>query len=381
MTKYVLVINSFLAGGAERSLLELLPRLEDRGVTPIVATLFRREMGFEEEARSSGRDVRLLRGAGRLAKAATLRGIVKDEKPGLVYTSLFDADLVGRLACIGSGVPVMSNLANTSYDPSRLNDPNVDRRRLRIAQMVDGFTARHLTDHFHAVSQAVKDSAVQHLSIPADRISVVRRGRDVSRLGESSEDRKHQSRRLLGIEDDAEVVISVGRQEYQKGHSHLISAFSGVVAERPRARLLIVGREGHSTSELRELIANLSLEMSVSLLGHRSDVPDLLAAADVFAFPSIYEGLGGALIEALALGLPVVASDLPAIREVVREGENALLVPAADPGELHAAIVEVLDDDELRSRFATRSRQLFWDEFRGDAAAERLVDLMMKVAR
>lgn len=173
--KYLFVINSFLAGGAERSLLELLPCLVDSGVTPMIACLNYREVGFEEDVRAAGYDVRLLSGRGRMAKIRSLRRIIKQERPDLVYTSLFDADLAGRIAAIGVDVPVISNLANTAYDPARLADPNIDARRLKLVQLVDGWTSRHLTDHFHAVSQAVKDSTVATLKVDPRRITVVKR--------------------------------------------------------------------------------------------------------------------------------------------------------------------------------------------------------------
>jgi glycosyltransferase involved in cell wall biosynthesis len=379
--KYLFVINSFLAGGAERSLLDLLPELARRGVKPIVATLRVSEIGFEQELAVAGYQSHTLRAKGRLGQVRALRKLIRSLRPDLVYTSLFEADLVGRLACIGLGVPVMSNLANTAYDPARLADPNVDARRLKIVQVVDGITARHLTDHFHAVSQAVKDSAVATLGLAPDRITVVKRGRDAGLLGSAGPGRRAEVRAALGVAHEAEVVVSVGRQEFQKGHAHLIEAFAGVAAGRPSARLLIAGREGHSTQDLRRRIQDLGLGDVVTLLGHRGDVPDVLAAADLFVFPSLYEGLGGALIEAMALELPVVASDLPALREVVREGENAVLVPAGDAAALEHAIVDLLADPQRRRRFGLRSRQLFEEEFRLDGATRDLLDLLEQIAR
>jgi glycosyltransferase involved in cell wall biosynthesis len=378
--KYLFVINSFLAGGAEMSLVEMLPRLVDDGVTPIIASLYYREVGFEEEVRGAGYDVRLLSGKGRLGKARALRSLIRDESPDLVYTSLFDADLAGWLATLGLGVPLISNLANTAYDPARLADPNIDERRLKVIRSVDGYTSRHGTDHFHAVSQAVKDSTVATLGVDPTRITVVKRGRDAERLGMSTPERRAETRDMLNLPDDAQVVVTVGRQEYQKGHRYLIEAFAQVAADHPRARLVITGREGHATSELKALIDALGIGSAVTILGHRSDVPDVLAASDLFVFPSLYEGLGGALIEALALALPVVASDIPALREVVIEGENALLVPSADPDALQAAISSLLDDPERMEDFGQRSREIFDAEFRAEVAMERMVALLTAVA-
>jgi glycosyltransferase involved in cell wall biosynthesis len=378
--KYLFVINSFLAGGAERSLIELLPGIRAKDITLIVACLYRREVGFEGEVREAGFDVRLLPGANLASKTLALRRLIKEERPDIVHTALFESDLAGRLASIGSRIPVMTTLANTAYDDARLGDPNVNQRRLKMVKWVDGLTARHLTQHFHAVSQAVKDSTVERLSVPADRITVVKRGRDETRLGERTPERRRGVRRALGLDDDAEVLVAVGRQEYQKGHRHLIDAFPAVIAARPRARLLIAGREGHASRDLVSQIAALGLEKEITMLGHREDVTDVVAASDLFVFPSLYEGLGGALIEAIGLGLPVVASDIAAIREVVRQGENADLVPPADSAALARAIVGLLSDrDRLRS-YSERSRQLFAEEFTAQSSNQRLLDLISKVA-
>ena len=381
VARYLFVINSFLAGGAERSLLELMPVLMDRGIEPLVVTLYRREVGFEEEVRAGGWDVLMLESTGWLGRIRELRRIIKIEQPDLVYTSLFDSDLVGRLAGLATGVPVVSNLANTSYDPARLSDPNVDTRRLRLVQAADGFTARHLTSHFHAVSQAVKDSAVDALRIDPERVTVVYRGRDRGRMGEPSAERRTIARAELGLGPDDLVIITVGRQEYQKGHRYLLEAFSAINEHKPDSVLLLVGREGHASPELSALSDTYELGESVRFLGHRDDVPDVLAAGDVFAFPSLYEGLGGALIEAMALGLPIVASDLPAIREVVTPGTNALMVKPGDADSLQSELVQLLENQATRARFGQKSREIFEERFDGADAAQRLADLLERQAR
>jgi len=378
---YLFVINSFLAGGAERSLLEFLPRLAAAGTTPVIACLTRSEVGFEDEVRAQGWDVRVVGGGGRLGAIRALRRLIKQLRPALVYTALFEADIAGRVASIGIDVPVVSNLANTAYDPARLADPNVDARKLAVVRMIDGFTARHLTDHFHAISEAVKRSTVETMGVPPERITVVKRGRDPERLGEPSAQRSATARRSLGLDPNAQVILTVGREEYQKGHRHLVDAFATVAVSHPEAVLVIAGREGAASADLAARIRGLGLGDHVRRLGHRDDVPEVLAAADLFVFPSLYEGLGGALIEAMALGLPIVASDLAALGEVVRPGENADMVPATDADALAAAITALLDDEERRVAYGIRSRELFEEGFDADEAADAVVAMLASIAR
>lgn len=378
---YLFVINSFLAGGAERSLLEFLPRLAASGVRPVVVCLRQGQVGFEDELFAQGWDVRMLTGRSRLGAIRALRRLIREIRPALVYTALFDADLAGRVASIGLDVPVVTNLVNTAYDPARAADPKVDARKLALVRIIDGFTARHLTDHFHAISEAVKQSTVETMRVPPDRITVVSRGRDSDRLGIPSPGRTAAARTALGLAAAHQVVVAVGRQEYQKGHCHLVDAFGLMAGSHPDAVLAIAGRKGNATADLQARIERLGLGGRVRLLGHRRDVAEVLAAADVFAFPSLYEGLGGALIEAMALGLPIIASDLAALREVVEPGENADLVPPADPAALAQALGALLDDGPRREEFGARSRELFEQGFDGTVAANALVALLAKVAR
>ncbi len=377
---FVFVINSLGAGGAERSLADILPYLPERGVHPLVVCFKAPEVGFEREVRDAGTEVVVLPTGGLLRHILPLRRIIRSRRPALVYTALFDAHFVGRLAAMGAGVPVLSNLTNVAYDPARFADPRVNTRKLRLLRTIDGWTARHLTKHFHAVSGAVKESAVSHLGIDGDDVTVVYRGRGRERLGSPSPARRSGVRETLGIPERAPVVVTVGRQEYQKGHGHLLAAIPALRDQFPDLVVLIVGREGHCTRDLQALVADLRIENLVRFLGHRTDVADLLSAADVFAFPSVYEGLGGANLEAMAMGLPMVVSDIPALREVVAEGENGVLVPPADAAALSAAIAELLADPERRASYGKRSIEIYEESFRATESIPRTVDLMVRVA-
>jgi glycosyltransferase involved in cell wall biosynthesis len=227
----------------------------------------------------------------------------------------------------------------------------------------------------------VKEAAVADLGIPPERITVIERGRDPERLGRPSPARRARARRAVGLRDGEVLLLNVGRQEFQKGQEHLLEAFAALAERRPRLRLLVAGRKGHATPRLEAAVRRLGLDGAVRFLGHREDVPELLAAADVFVFPSLYEGLGGALIEAMALGLPIVASDLPAIREVVEEGRNAILVPPASPSELAQAIDSLVDDPSRRAAMGARSREIFEERFTLERSVERMVELYRRVAR
>lgn len=372
------VINSLGVGGAERSLLELLPRFANAGIETAVVCLF--PAPAPSRGTIDGTEVQVLQSAGTTGRIAGLRRAIRSWAPSLIHTTIYEADVAGRIAAVGSGVPVLTSLVNTSYDSVRLLDPRIKPWKLRVVRGIDGWTARHLVTHFHAVTNAVKSAAIRDLGVRQERITVVERGRDEDRLGYPGRRRRLLARQRLGLGDHDEVLVSVGRQEFQKGHRYLLEAVPRLLDRRPAVTVLLAGRRGNATEELEGLHRTLRLGDRVRLLGVRDDVPELLAAADLFVFPSLYEGLGGVLIEAMALGVPILASDLPAIREVVERGGNAVLVPRANARRLADAMADLLAEPDTRARFAKRSREIFEARFTIDRSARGMAELYRRVA-
>ncbi|HKY37047.1 MAG TPA: glycosyltransferase family 4 protein [Polyangiaceae bacterium] len=371
--KTLFIVDTLGAGGAERSLQELLPRFRAGGVDPIVACFHTRREGVEQLVLRE-HDVRILRGRNRLAQMRALRALAKAERVELAHTTLFEADVFGRSALGGSGIPVVTSLVNMPYERARLaNDPNVDRKRLAVARGLEIVTGQLFARHFHAITEAVKQSAVERLWIPPSRITVVHRGRDATRLGRRSPERRARARHELGIADDVFVVLNVARQEFQKGQRHLIAAFEQLRRVRPAAELLIAGRSGNASRALLE-VADAS-GAGVRFLGHRDDVPELMVAADVFALPSLWEGLGGVLIEAMALELPIISSDLPPTREVLADGKRGLLVAPGDEAATARALLRLAADQALSRSLSDEGRRAFELHFTLEASAERLLAL------
>lgn len=377
--KVLYVIDSLGAGGAERSLAEILPYLSADHIETIIACLMRRDEGVHEAIVNDGFDVRFIEAKRLSGRVLELRRLIRLERPDLVHSTLFESDIAARLAAVRSGVPVVTSLVNTSYDPVRFQDPNIRPWRLRALRAVDSWTARHLTTHFHALTSAVSGAAVRSLGIPLGRITVIERGRDGARLGHPSPGRRRRARLALGLAEDDEVLVNAGRHEFQKGQRYLLEAMARLVPHRSKALLLIAGRRGNVSEEIEALTKERRLGDRVRLLGHRDDLPEILAAADLFVFPSLYEGLGGSVIEAMALGVPIVASDLEALREVVEPERNAVLVPPASPLELASAIEALLDDPGRRFRFGQRSRAIFEERFTIERCARRMAALYRRV--
>ena len=278
------------------------------------------------------------------------------------------------------GPRVVVSLVNTTYSAARLADPRLDRRKVRVVQALDAALGRFRTDRFHAVSRAVKDDAVAALRLPDDKVTVIERGRRPETLPVVSPARRAAARDKLDLPADAEVLVSVGRQEYQKGHRYSLEAVSEL-SDRPDLVLLVAGRTGNESDELKRILAGMpETAERVQLLGHRPDVAEVLAAADVFVFPSLFEGMPGAVIEAMALGLPIVACDIEPVREVVDIGANAVLVAPRDAPALAAAVRELLDDRSRLDDMGRRSREIFEERFTIERSVEGFIDLYDQVS-
>ena len=228
---------------------------------------------------------------------------------------------------------------------------------------------------------AVLRHAVRQLRVRPDRVSVIRRGRDPQRLGRPSAERRRAARRELGLHGDSPVLVNMGRHEYQKGQRYLLEAVTELLPKYPGITALIAGREGSATAELRTLAGQLCVEENVRFLGHRQDVPEILAAGDVFVFPSLFEGLPGAVLEAMALGLPIVASRIEPLLEVVEEGSNALLFTPRRSSELARCVDRLLSAQDVAGRFGRRSREIFDSRFTIEQSTDQMADLYAELVR
>ena len=165
------------------------------------------------------------------------------------------------------------------------------------------------------------------------------------------------------------MVLAAARQQYQKGLDVLVEAFAGVRRHAPEAVLLLAGSAGSETSRLEALAERAG---QVRFLGPRGDVYDLMAAADVFAVPSRWEGLGSAAMEAMGVGVPLVCADVPALRETAGSEECALLVPPERPVELAAALVSALDDTAAARARAKAARARFLASYTLDRVSAQM---------
>lgn len=368
--RVVYFIDSFAPGGAERSLADMIPHLIRHGVEPGFVVLHDRG-GLTEEVRGAGASVTVLAGSNRVTWVRQATRLVKARRPDLVHTTLFDADVVGRTAARLARVPVVSSLVNTPYGTEHRMETTQRVMKVRAAQWADIATAQAVR-RFRAVSQVVKDAAIERLRIDGNLIEVIPEGRDPTRLGRATAARRSAARASLRLGAEP-VVLAVGRQEPQKGLDLLLRAIPALREAHPDVQVVVAGREGRSTAELTSIIDQLDLAESVHLLGHRDDVAEFFCAADVFVLPSLREGIPGVVQEAMALEVPIVASDIAAVREALGEPPLGRLFRPGDIPGLAAAVTQVINTPVAAGQIAARARTRFISQYDIVGVAERIV--------
>ncbi len=371
--KILFVIDSLGASGAEHSTAMLLPHLRSCGHQVSVSTLYDAGFGDEDRIRAEGFDVRPLASKGFIGRVLELRGRITKDRPDIVHTALFISDLVGRVAAWRTDTIVVSSLVSTPYVKERLADPAVVVWKVRLLQLVDAVTARIMTRRLHAVSEGVADVNAKELRYPRQRITVVERGRSRDTFRVCSSETREQARSSLGLTVDDKVVLAVGRQEHAKAHVDLVRSTELLVQRVPNIVVLLAGREGNATADLHAALRKYPRAASViHVLGHRHDIPNLLCAADVLAISSFYEGTAGAAIEAMAVGCPVVCTQMPGIRGILRNEDTALLVPVGVPVAMADALERILVDPELALRLRVNGPQEFERRFTVEASAANM---------
>jgi glycosyltransferase involved in cell wall biosynthesis len=205
------------------------------------------------------------------------------------------------------------------------------------------------TDGAIAVSRSTREFLVRQRFVPEERVRLIWNGAPLDEFAPVSGERALRARRELGLPEDGLVVGTIGRLNAQKGHGFLLDAAARLVERHPRARVLIAG-DGDLMAELRSRAAALGIAGKVVFAGHRTDVPDLLGAMDVFCISSLYEGTPLALFEAMAAGKAIVSTAVDGCREVLEDGVTGLLVPPADAASLADGLERVLADEGLRTR-------------------------------
>ncbi|MDP1797849.1 MAG: glycosyltransferase [Planctomycetaceae bacterium] len=358
-TRIAFGITELDAGGAERILTQLVLGLDHNEWEPQVWSLGPAGP-YADVLREGGIPVHCLDAVHTWDAPRILWRLRREWRafqPVILQTFLFHANILGRLAGRWAGVPhVVSGI-------------RVADRRSRFFSRVDRWT-NSLVERNICVSRGVADYCEKECGFDPAKTVIIPNGVD-ARLFAQADPLNWQQ---LGLPPDATVLLSIGRLEEQKGIDDLLKAFATIVQQFPTAHLVLVG-DGSDRQKLEACSVSLGLVNRVRFLGRRTDVPQLLAGADLFVLASRWEGMPNVILEAMAAGLPVVATRVEGTSELITEGETGWLVPANDSAVLAERLQTVLASPDAKQAVGLAAQHAVKSQFTTEVMVRKYVAL------
>ena len=348
--------------GGEQQTLNLLQGLKKRNITSHL--LCQPGSPMEEKAKKAEIEVFpvAMRGEVDLLASYRLRILINRFSYDIIHSHTSHAHTLAFLASIGT---------KTRLLVSRRVDFSIFRHSFFH---LSGIKYRYMADYYIAISQKIKDVLVRD-GIPAQRVFVVHSGINPERFTAASKDHLISE---FNLKDNEPIVVNVAHLAGHKGQQYLVRAIPLVVAKIPAARFFIVG-EGELMNKLQALAASLGLNKELIFTGFRHDVGAFYHISDLFVLSSVQEGLGTAVIDALALGKPVVATNSGGIPEIIQDGETGRLVAPANPAALAEGIIELLSNPERAKRMASRGQELVRQNFSVEAMVDKNIEVYQQV--
>ncbi|HSJ75998.1 MAG TPA: glycosyltransferase [Gemmatimonadales bacterium] len=355
-------------GGADQQLLSAAELMRAQGHDVFIVALC--ELGpMGLEARSKGIRTETLgmpRGVPDPRGLIRLVRLVRAWKPDVLHSHMIHANLLARMVRLFARVPVIVSTIHNIYEGGPL-------------WMAAYRISNGLVDHMTIISEAAADRFVNERIVPRELLTCVPNGVDTERFRQVAPGTREALRSSIGIQDRF-VWLAVGRFEIAKDYPNMLHAFAQVCQSDSNAVLLLVGH-GSLQEETESLAHSLGLGDRIRFLGVRSDVPEVMAAADGYVMSSAWEGMPIALLEAAAAGLPIVATRVGGNHEVVRDGESGFLVPPRDHDALGRAMLRLMEQTPERLRdMGERGREHVRVHYGLARVVERWQDLYRQVS-
>jgi glycosyltransferase involved in cell wall biosynthesis len=378
--KVLHLIPTLASGGAERQIVNLVSSTSGKIINHTVCVIGEADF-FAPAVREAGCKVVKL---GISAKhpffraAFKFRHVIAKEKPDIIHSWLYDANISARLAVFFNvKTPIVTSFQLADYEPEAARLANWNPQKVRGLKAIDKLTSVTTKPYFVPCSEFVKKSYQRYYGLDEAKTQVIYNSVNPDLLRASENDLK-KLRRELALPADAFIYLNVGRLDPQKNHKVMFEAFREVSAEIPNAFLLLAG-VGSLENELKKLADDLQINEKILFLGRRDDVGALLKLADIFVFPSFFEGLPVALIEAMFKSLPCIASRIEVFEEVIGDGETGLLVNPTSPNELKDAMIGLYKNADLRKSLGENALRQVRAKFHTDTTARQWEDFYQKI--
>jgi glycosyltransferase involved in cell wall biosynthesis len=320
---------------------EWIPRLDADGFSTTVLTLRKPDIAGKY---LEDRGIKVYyQGHGKVSfkNVYGIMGVMDQEKPDIVHLHGYRAANFGRIAARKKGVK------NIVHEHAVLN--------VLPHQYVADFLLRNYTDSAIAVSNSVKEFMVRGRNIPEEKINVIQNGIRLDIFKKRDPNIVSEKRSELGIEEEYGVVGTVTRLRREKGVEYFIRSIPSILREFPETVFIIAG-DGPMKDEMEQLVKNLDIAKQVKFLGFRKDVPDLLSIFDVNVVPSLSEGLPLSLIEAMAIGNAIVATEVGGLKEVGEEGKTVFFVPPKDPKAIAEKVCYLFKNKDICLKLSNYAR-------------------------
>ena len=342
------IIPSLEMGGVERTLTSILPRLDKKKYKVYLCCLFKRDkladtmeslnipiIKFKMRARLDF-DGKYIIGILRLAY------LMKKMQIDIVHTHLYRANIAGRIAAKLAGVPVII-----------ANEHNIDSWK-KLPQKLNDRVLAGITNKIIVVSNAVKDFYINKIGIPEDKITTIYNGVDIPKFQTHVDINK--KKKEFGIKSSEKVITIIGRLHQQKGHCYFLKAAQIIVKKKPNVKFLIVG-DGPLGSQLRDMSNDLKISKNVIFTGLRNDIPQILAMSDISVLTSLREGFSITVLESMAAGKPVIATNVGGNNEIIEHGKTGFIIPTQSPKDLALYGLKLINDKELARNMGQEAKK------------------------
>ncbi len=372
------LIDGLGMGGAERLLVSYARQIENRGFAVRVAVLKCKDgnpMAAKLEERGIPVDFIRVDRIVQPFQAANLWSYIARHRPDLIHTQLEQANIFGTLAARTLGIPAVATLHTLdSHEPTS---------RAYWRDKLCNWVMRNSASRIFCVSDSARHFHIEHSGLIPEKLVTLYNGIELPGF----ENRRNAGLRIrqeLAIPETARLLVTLAVLRPDKGIQNFLRAFPKILEGVPEAHYLVVG-DGPHRGTLEDISRNLGLDDRVVFTGRRDDVGQVLSAADLFVHPTLKDALPTVLAEAMACGLPLIASNVGGVPEMAFHGRNALLVTPGDPDALAEACLKILRDPALAERLRKSGqeivRELFDIEKQADKLAAFYDDLIASAAR
>ena len=349
------IIDSLGPGGAEGLMPSLLENLTRLGVQSQVCVLQSRlgnPVALELEKRGISVNLVQVDNLRSFSQIKCLFQYIANTKPDIIHTQLETSDTLGCMIARILKIPSVSTLHTLSV-PSQ-------KRTSRFRNFMRRFSLRFFCNKIIAVSEVTRKHFIS-LGMKPEKVITLHNGISVERFQHNFAEMRAY-RKELGFDDGDFVLVTVAVLREQKGIQNMIRAIPSLLNKFPNVRYAIVG-DGDYRNPLEELANLLHVDDKISFLGYRNNIPEVLAASDLFVFPTLNDALPTVLLEAMATGLPIVASRVGGVPEIIVDGQSGLLVQPGEPSLLVDACTRLLDDRDFANALGIAGHEVVVQRF------------------